>query len=150
MMKDRIKKNVEEQYPDFQIECTENNGKITINAVKDLKKGFDVDYEEESGKVEVSFTSKLRMIFIYAAIGVTALLTWQFGGSLLSAMGLTASVGDTSITLKILYIIPMLIFLIPTMVLSMTASSIINPKDKELLKSVQQKLKEAGIDSEII
>jgi hypothetical protein len=88
-------------------------------------------------EADISFSSKIRTITNLSALGLTAFLTWFLGGKMLVAFGMFATVGGANLTLKLLYVIPMLIFLIPSLILASVIAGIINPPDKVLLERVK-------------
>lgn len=147
-MLEDIEKKIKKEFPDFKIEknVDEENKTASISATKDIKKGFDIDIELESKTIKVTFSSKIRMYALGAAVVLTVLLMVLFGTTMLSALGL---ISDTGMTLKILYIIPCLIFLIPSAILAMTIAGKINPVDVPLLEKVVKSLAEIGLDATI-
>jgi len=147
-MVDKIKKIIQDNFPEYTIESTmdEDKKQATISAEKGWSKGFDVDILLSEEKISISFSSKIRMIAMIAGIGVTILLLYLFGGSILNAMGLVSNTGRT---LRILYTIPGFIFLIPSIILANILSGMINPPDKALVESVRLLLESKGIDAEI-
>ncbi len=138
-------------FPDYTVESSEDEekGTFTVSAVKNWTTGFDIDSIPESQALVISFQSQLRMVFLFGAIAASIVVTMLFGREILSAMNLVADAGTVTVTLRILYIIPLLIFMIPSVALFMFISAKINPKDTELLESVKAILNDAGLQADV-
>ncbi|MCP4130770.1 MAG: hypothetical protein GY754_07295 [bacterium] len=147
-MIEKITDSLKQEFTEFTFKSDKDdeNKKATITAQKDWTKGFDIDIALDSNDICISYSSKVRSLGFPIAIGITFLLTYLFGGSILTAFGL---VTDGGTTMKLFYIIPILIFLIPSVTLIMMIASKINPKDEALLESVKDKLTELGYESTI-
>ena len=134
------------QFPDFIIknsEDTETNN-ITIEAAKTKAIGFDVDISMPEKKARITYSSKIRTYISLGMLLLTTILTYFLGGPILSAIGLVGKLGGNTVTLKLLYVIPMLIFLIPLLIIGSIITKKINPPDIELLNKVKACVAETG------
>ncbi len=147
-MIEKIVDSLKKQFSDFTIESEKDDDKntATITAKKDWTKGFDVEIALDTNDISISYSSKIRTLGYLIAIGISFILTYFYGGAMLNTFGL---VTDGGTTLKIFYIIPILIFLIPSAIIIMVILNKINPKDEALLESVKEKLSELGYESTI-
>jgi len=142
-MVEKIAETLKLQFSDFTFKVDKDDEKQTakISAEKDLTQGFDVDLNLESNEIIITHGSKLMTYSYFAVFGITALLTYFFGWQILDAFGL---VSDGGRTMKLLFIIPVFIFLIPSFIASTLIMKKISPQDDELLQNVKGKLVELG------
>ena len=133
------------RFSEFRFEVTEDSdkGTLRIGAVKDARSGFDVDAKLSNKTADISFSSKTRMMVNLAMLGLTSLLTYLFGGAMLAAFGMVGDVGGNTVTLKLLYAIPIFIFLIPSLIIGAIIAKAINPPARDLIQKVKDCVVEA-------
>ncbi len=125
-----------------------NEAMRTTFAARDgMTRGVDVKLTGDAAVVE--WSTKLGTIAILAIIVIAFGLMYFFGEPMLQAMGLIADAGAVSLTLKIFYAIPLIIFLIPLGIAWMAISRQVAPKDTELLARVVEQLKALGLNASI-
>ena len=128
---------------DHTFEEQENDGKTTLELKKGWTSGLDI--ELEGGRASVEWSTKIGTVVILAVLGLTAVGTYVFGDGLLQAMGLIAETGDGGgFTLRLFYIIPMLIFLVPLMILSSVMRTKLAPEQPELVARAKSILTNEG------
>ncbi|WP_028974267.1 hypothetical protein [Spirochaeta cellobiosiphila] len=151
-MIDKIKSIIETKYTDYDIKVEQeedkekDKDKKTLTAMKGFAKGFEIELKKEEEHPQISFTSKIRNYALLLAIGIAVVLMFIYGSRMLIAMGLVSNTGRT---LRAFYVIPAVIFLIPSFIVIFGALKFINPVDKELLNEVKETLKKEGIESQI-
>ncbi len=128
----------------FKVDNDEEKQKATIKAEQGWTKGFEVDIEMEGNTMAISHSSKLTTMSYIISLGVVLLLTYLFGWQILGLLGL---VSDGGSTMKILFAIPIAIFLIPTFIISSLVMKKVSPKDDALLENVKEKLSQLGHDA---
>lgn len=150
-MEQKIVEAINTHFAAYKVETNvdEKNKVTTISAEKDWKSGFDIDIDHQSERVTVSFSSKIRLVAYLVILAVTGLLTFLFGPSMLLAMGIATIVGDSVVTLRIAYIIPVVVFLIPCYPITMFIARKVNPTDIDLLEQVKARLAEVGIEAAV-
>lgn len=148
-MEQTITDALKEDFPEYRFETNfdEKNKTTTISAGKDWKSGFDIDIDHRTDIVTLSFTSRIRLIGYVVILVLTGILTFRFGPYMLAAMGLAADTGDAIVTLRIAYIIPIAIFLIPSAIVTLFVVRKMNPTDTALLERVKARLAEVGIET---
>lgn len=130
-------------FSDHVLEEDTNEDKVTIA----LRKGWvsGVEIELEAGKATVEWDTKIGTVVILATLGCTFVLMMLFGETMLQAMGLIAETGDGGgFTLKLFYIIPMLIFLVPLMIVGSIAKGKIAPVQEGLLARAREAVTSHG------
>ncbi len=150
-MEQKVTECIRSNFKDYKVssEIGKDKKTITITARNGWMKGFEITLKENN-KVSIGFSSKVRTIGYVVALVLTLALTMIFGFQLLDAFGFVADMGNgRGVTIRILYIIPLLIFLIPSMILTSLIARTINPKDKILLEQVKNNLSATGIESTI-
>ena len=146
-MEQKITEAIKAQFPEYRVKTNadEKRQTTTISAEKDWTSGFDIDVDHTSKRVSVSFTSKIRLAAFVVVLALTTVLTFLFGPGMLLAMGLAARVGDSAVTLRIAYIIPIAIFFVPSYLVTMVVAKKVNPTDTDLIEQVKARLAAAGI-----
>jgi len=143
----RIKDHMQDRFPDyrFTVLSDEEKGTVSISAEKDLASGFTIHIGQNTESVAVSFFSRIRSSTVYFGSGLTLLLTLVFGNKMLHDFGLVSGSGGFSLMRVLLYIIPVLVFIIPSFIGSKVLASLINPVDSMLVEMVKSELRTLGI-----
>ena len=148
-MEQKITETIEAHFPEYRVRANADDKRqtTTISAEKDWTSGFDIDIDHTSNRVAVSFSSKIRLAAFVVILALTTVLTFLFGPGMLVAMGLAAVVGDSAVTLRIAYVIPIAIFFVPSYLVTMFVAKRVNPTDTDLIERVKARLAEAGVEA---
>ncbi len=143
----QIKDILSGKFASFAIESStdDDSKETTITAREGWTRGFEIKVKPEEPEVALEFDSKIGTISNFGALGLTGILTYLFGWEILAALGLVADTGDAGVTLKIMFIIPVVIFLIPSFLLTSFITKRVSPVDTDLLERVQAALAEQDI-----
>ena len=148
-MEQKITDTIKAHFPEYRVNTNADDKRqtTTVSAEKDWTSGFDIEIDHTSNRVSVSFASKIRLVAYVVILALTGVLTFRFGPPMLLAMGLATIVGDSVVTLRIAYIIPIAIFLIPSYLVTMVVAKKVNPTDTDLVERVKARLAEAGVEA---
>ncbi len=146
---DSIRKILMEVLPNAKVssDTDESDGAVTFQARAGLTEGLDVRLEGEKAVVE--WSTRIGTFAMSAIVASAFVLTYLFGGPILAAMGLVADAGGASLTLKIAYVIPLLIFLTPLGILWALVSKLVPPRDEALLARVVERMAALGIEASV-
>lgn len=139
------------RYTDHEVKLDWNDKKTvaTISGRKDWNAGFEVDIAVDKSIADISNSSKISDYAGMGAIGLSIILTILFGSEILYMMGLFVDAGSTSFTLRLFYIIPLLIFLIPIFIVAWILGRRFTLKDEDQLNYIKQLLEDNGYDVEL-
>jgi len=135
--------SLQKAFADHSLEQEKAEEKTTFALRKGWTSGLDV--EVEAGEASVEWSTKVGTLMLFVVLGQTLALMMLFAEPMLEAMGLIADAGSVSFTLKLLYIIPMLVFLVPLMILGSMAQKRLAPPQESLLVRAREVITAAGL-----
>ena len=130
-------------FPGHALDQDEGEEKTTLALRRGWLSGLDV--EVESGFASVEWATKVGTLMMFVVLGVTFALMYAFAEPMLRALGLIADTGTISLTLKLFYILPLLLFIAPLMLLSSLLRTKIAPPQEGLVARAREVVVGAGL-----
>ncbi len=139
---DALRDSLRAGFPDHELVQDESEEKTSFTLRKGWNSGVDVTVE--AGVATVEWETKIGTALLFGMIGIVIALMIAFAEPMLRAMELIVDTGTVSFTLKLLYIIPLLIFLTPMSIVYVVLGKRLAPPNDQLVARASDLVTTAG------